>query len=161
MSKITIRSAQLCDSVKRDERGLPIVFGVYPGKINLETRPALLEASIFCGFECDLDEKTVVQFSAVLPKARGAGEMEVSGSSKFFDIEIPVLTRTNEDGEIAFRWRVKGGKWSRPIKWKVLIAVNAEELSDEDSQLQRSVFVAKGKWLNAGANAIGSEIVPD
>lgn len=148
MKRIALRNVVICDKVTRDDRGFPNAHGIYPGAVELDKKPSLFDASLFAGFSADIDEDVVVQFSLILPKGRGSGEMSLNKSTDFFDVEVPVLGFASEEGEISFRWRVIGGRWSTPIKWKIFFSDDAVELSEDERVAQRALFAAKARVMD-------------
>ena len=159
-SKVALRSAVLCDDVRREASGKVTLVGCYGSGIRFRKRPSIVQAKIHCVFQImdDSIEKFSIQIET--PAAFESQEInknEFPNPEKPFEIIIPVTSMVEEVDKLILSYSIEEGIWVKILEWSLTFRDDAVDLTEDEIKTLRIMYALKeGKVMPGHANPIGS-----
>jgi hypothetical protein len=143
-----LRSAILCDEIRREDNGKLFIIGCYTDGVVASQRPALLILHVLLLFDISVPGSHHLEYRISAPGAGGTGGVvtaENAAAGVCVAAVAPVPCFAEAESPICLEWRVDEGDWSEPLSWRISFAPNAAIQPPEAAEAARAQFSAIAK----------------
>lgn len=113
----------ICDFIRKEDNGKPIMIGVYLENIQFLKFPATIGLTTWVQFHVGTKGKTEFEFRFLKdrkPLATGAGELNIKDTKKQITLTVPTIALVIEGpGTLSCQIREKGKRWQTLKKFPV------------------------------------------